>query len=383
MSADIAFYQRAAAFSEFNDCARYRLYIDTLIAPRLMSGLAVSVDATIQHPIQVSLKDLTKATQGFAEPDDYLRVQSCGSFLRTIQLLSYLDRHNNRAAISAHDLRFICEHTIALDILLSEREIEALYELSDEESKPLVAVLALALYKAKSRDEDVDFKFRHSLCQTVLTQFHGKLEEFIVWLLPKTPQIANYLLTILDRQTLQKLYWLIGSADEADRTRQAILIRFCWLEIEPQLQAASKMITVDLVKQVNDSIQVHFSHSDEDEAHRSYKQQLRETVHERLARLGSWFRQPEDGFVNASTRQLGELILVEATDGKITENQPFEWSGDALDIQIDGLSVHRMYDCLFVTLRNALKYGAEDSLIKINVSREAQAVEGVSQIRVP
>src|SRR5205085_6771499 len=30
-------------------------------------------------------------------------------------------------------------------------------------------------------------------------------------------------LSILDRQTLQKLYWLIRSADEADTTRQSLL----------------------------------------------------------------------------------------------------------------------------------------------------------------
>jgi hypothetical protein len=29
-----------------------------------------------------------------------------------------------------------------------------------------------------------------------------------------------------------------------------LLIRFCWQEIDPQLQAASKMITVDLIKRV-------------------------------------------------------------------------------------------------------------------------------------
>jgi hypothetical protein len=161
-----------------------------------------------------------------------------------------------------------------------------------------------------------------------------------------------------------------------------LLIRFCWQEIDPQLQAASKMITVDLIKQVYESIERHFAHFDEDELQRAYKQQLREAIHERFMRLGSWFRQPEDGFVSATTRQLGELIFVEARDDNFLDNRTVEWSGDACDMEIDGLSVHRMYDCLFVTLRNALNYGAEDGPILINVRQEAQAFESVSRISI-
>jgi hypothetical protein len=605
LDADTVYYQRAAAFSEFKECALYRRFADVILAPRLMSGLVLSVDdcKTASRP-EPSINDLTKVTQGFINPDDYLRAQSCGNFLRTVQVLRFLNDGRNYAFLSAHDLRFICEHTVALDILLAEVEIEALYASADEESRPLVTVLALALHKAKSRDEDVDFKFRYSLCQTVIKQFRGKLEDFIVWLLPKTPQIANYLLSILDRQTLQKLYWLIHSADEADRTRQSLLravgkqrneiaffieadsieaqrqvaklrkffddsriyvdgiamkewlvanpstyaqqyikmiehdisplkvvsasveggkvvfteakesaaaldyvllevaklayeqfctnrqfgvesylgrrirhntmkgmmrggvedlidlpayrvlsydsdfvdanrqwiesyhrliehlrkdllqfrsdtkphgifsstlkqdenthvgigslrnmvvaapnvelmnellIRFCWQEIDPQLQAASKMITVDMIKEVNESVDHHFAHFD-DELQRGFKQQLREAVHERLMRLGSWFRQPEDGFVNATTRQLGELILVEARENNVFDNRSIVWSGEAVDMEIDGLSVHRMYDCLFVTLRNAIKYGEEDGPILIHVHPVAPAFESVCRI---
>lgn len=605
LEADIVYYQRSAAFSEFSACAQYRRFTDGILAPRLMSGLILGVDdcMTASRP-EPAINDLTKVTQGFVKPDDYLRAQSCGNFLRTVQVLKFLNDSKNYAFLSAHDLRHICENTIALDILLSENEIEALYASADEESRPLVTVLALALYKAKSRDEDVDFKFRYSLCQTVIKQFRGKLEDFIVWLLPNTPQIANYLLSILDRQTLQKLYWLINSTDEADRTRQALLravgkqrneiaffieadsieaqrqvaklrkffddsriyvdgiamkewlvanpstyaqqyikmiehdisplkvvaasieggkviftearesaaaldyvllevakvayeqfctnrqfgvesylgrrirhntmkgmmrggvedlidlpayrvlgydsdfvdanrqwiesyhrliehlrrdllqfrsdnkpngifnsslkgdentfvgigslrnmvvsapnvelmnellIRFCWQEIDPQLQAASKMITVDMIKDVYESIDLYLSHFD-DELQRAYKQQLREAVHERLMRLGSWFRQPEDGFVNATTRQLGELILVEARENNFFDNRTIIWSGEAVDTEIDGLSVHRMYDCLFVTLSNAIKYGDEEGPILIDVKQVAPAYESVCRI---
>ena len=53
-----------------------------------------------------------------------------------------------------------------------------------------------------------------------------------------------------------------------------------------------------------------------------------------------------------------------------------------LKIVIDGLSVHRMYDCLFVLLRNALKYGAAETPITISVSERTMSRERLSQLQV-
>jgi hypothetical protein len=605
--ADFVFYRRSLAFIEFSPCADYRAFVDAVLAPRLMPACPPVIDPIFKAQELFAARDLTKVLQGFRQPNDFGKAQACGRFLRTVQLLSFLENHSTQVGFDQHDMRFICEHTIALDVLLTEDEIERLYASSDDASRPLVTVLALALYKARTRDEDVDFKFRFALCETVKARFRGRLEEFIDWLLPSTPQIANYLISILDRLTLQKLYWLIRSADEADITRQSLLravgrqrnsiayfveadsiearrqvsklrkyfddsrlyvdgvamkewlvanpsayaqqyvkmiehnvqipilsaklengqlihtgtvdmsparafdyvllevarvayeqfcinrhfgiesylgrrirhntlpgmmrggvedlielpayriltyddrfelandawiasyqkliehmrrdllqfrsdskpqgifssslrgdqntllniaglgntivtvrntelmnellIRFCWQEINPQLQAAAKLISVDLVKSTYDEIEGYLGHFT-GELQGQYRQHLREAVHERFTRLASWFRQPEDGFVSASTRQLGELILLEAQDENLVDGRAVDWQGDAADIQIDGLSVHRMYDCLFVLLHNALNYGAKDKPVTVSVHQLARSHESVSQLHV-
>ena len=160
-----------------------------------------------------------------------------------------------------------------------------------------------------------------------------------------------------------------------------LLLRFCWSEINPQLVAAAKQLSVDFVKEAYDLIDNHFEAFAE-ENQRQYRQRLRETVHERFTRLASWFRQPEDGFVSATIRQLGDLILLEAQDADRTEDRLIEWSGDAVDVEIDGLSVHRMYDCLFVLLRNAFKYGAIELPIKVSIVQEALHHESFARVRV-
>uniref|UniRef100_E6VQ23 Uncharacterized protein n=1 Tax=Rhodopseudomonas palustris (strain DX-1) TaxID=652103 RepID=E6VQ23_RHOPX len=220
---DLVYYQRCAAFLEVPGCALFRRSIDALIAPRLMSNIPMDVDFTNSLFPPASMHDLTKALNGFSAPYDYDDIQSSGTFLRTVALVHFINDRDNLRRFTSKSLRTICENTVCLDTLLTEREIETLYTISDETSRPLISVLALALYKSKVRNDDVDFKFRFSLCQTVIAQFHGRLERFIEWLIPNTPNIAEYILSILDRPTLQKLYWIIGSADEADRIRQTLL----------------------------------------------------------------------------------------------------------------------------------------------------------------
>lgn len=605
LSADLLFYRRALAFTEFASCAKFRVHVDAILTPRLMRECAPIVEDSFKSRDLISVRDLTKSLQGYRLSEDERKIQACGTFLRTVQFLTYLEQNPRTSGFDQHDFKFICEHTGGLDVLLTEKEIERLYVSSDQDSRPLVTVLALALYKVRTRDEDVDFKFRFALCQIVIERFHSSLEEFIEWLLQGSPQIANYLLSILDKPTLQKLYWLITSADQADTTRQSLLravgrqrnsilyfveadaieagrqvaklrkyfddsrlyvdsiafkewlvanpsayaqqymkmiehnvgvsaqtakvengkivitgevdaatafdyilievakiafaqfctnrqfgiesylgrrirhntltgmmrggveeliegpvyrvlrhdnafkeannawltnyrkvlehlrrdllqfhsdakpqgifssvvrgdentflalasirnslatvrstelfnellIRFCWQEINPQLQNASKIISVDFVKNINELIEHHFEHF-VSELCGQYRQNVRELVHERFARLASWFRQPEDGFVSASTRQLSDLILVEANDGKSIVDRDLQWLGGGLDIQLDGLSVHRMYDCLFVLLRNALRYSAKDSTIILQADEQPIGRDSFTRVKV-
>ena len=76
---------------------------------------------------------------------------------------------------------------------------------------------------------------------------------------------------------------------------------FCWQEINPQLLNAAKFITVDLMRDAYHLLDAHL-HSFDEELQRQYLVEVREAVHERFTRLGSWFRQPDDGFVSASIR---------------------------------------------------------------------------------
>lgn len=593
-AADLAYYRRSIAFLEFPAPARYRHFVDKVLAPRLLPTLVKS-GGDLGDYSRPSRRDLSKALVGFRNPNDYKDVQSTGIFLRTFYFLLYMNLDAEPHRLDSHELRFILEHTEALDVLLTEEEIERLYVLCDDASRPLVTVLALALYKSRAVDEDIDFKFRFSLADTVNAQFDGKLEKFFEWLLMSTPQIANFLLSTLDRSTLQKLYWIISSADEADRVRQSILrlvgrarehiayfieadaieaqrqvsklrkyfddsriyidgfsmkkwlienpnaytqeyarviehhlntiqanaividadgsirsgvaeidaagaydyvltevakyafeqfclntnfgiesylgrrirhntltgmmmggvdsiidsgryqvltfdddfteahdkwldsyrmllrsmrldilqfksnskprgifsselkaldeatklnivklrngalagksnevfldmlIRFCWQEIDPQLAIASKTITVDILKQAQAGIDEHLGGFNDELAGR-YRTELWNAVHERFTRLGSWFRQPESGFVSASTRQLGELIMMEATNHALLQDAALEWVGESADVSLDGLSVHRMYDCLSVLIRNALTYRSDGSPVSIVVN---------------
>lgn len=595
--ADLTYYRRASAFVEFQEPWQFRGFVDHVLAPRLL-GNAISVDGGANAQNCPTVRDLTKALHGFSKPSDYLDVQKSGSFLRTVNFLIYANNKSGSLDLDQHQIRFLFEHTMALDVLLSHKELERLYLYADESSKPLITVLALALHKAKNHSDDVDFKFRYSLSQEIIRDFKGSIVRFIEWLLNSTPQIANFLVYTLDRVTLQKLYWIISTADEADLARQEILravgkvrnsieyfveadsieaqrqvaklrryfddsriyvdgiamkkwlvenpssygqqymrmietnvptvsakakvlengksiergidiptatafdyvllqvaqtafeqfctnrdfgvesylgrrirhntmtgmmrggaedlieqpqfrvlhyeedfmaandrwiekyrsfidrirrdylqfrsdstpkglfdsmlrndentkvniatlrnavlssrnaelfnellIRFCWQEIDPQLVKATKYITVDLLNQAVQDLEEHLG-GFSGELYGQYRTAVHNALHERFTRLGSWFRQPQDGFVSASTRKLGELIILEATDGGSAGTASIAWTGSATDLVVEGLSVHRMYDCLFVLIRNAIRYGDPQTPVEIEVHNLFQA----------
>lgn len=607
-AADSAYYRRSLAFTEFKKPSSYRLFVDRVLAPRLLTKYIPAQVAALPA-LQVTRRDLTRARLGFIKPDDYLTTQNVGVFLRTIHFLTFIRDPNVIPNINENDMRYICENTISLDVLLSENEIESFYASASSESKPLVTVLALALHKARNADDDVDFKFRFALCNLLKLHFESSIEKFAEWLLPRSPEIANYLIFVLDRPTIQKLYWIVKSADQADRIRQSLLrvvgkqrneisylveadaieaqrqvsklrqyfddsrvfvdgvamkhwlvsnpssyaqqylkivehqtgrttaasgqideqgriritgtieidtiiaydyillealrlafvqfcvnrdfgiesylgrrirhntlagmmregvedlieapayrnlmfdnafaksheewilayrrfienlrtiqlqfrtdarpngilssslkdddstrvgvastrnmiagsrnidlmndliIMYCWTQIDPQLQSAAKLISVDLVQHVNELIEAKFG-SFSGESYGQYRTQLREAVHVRLTRLASWFRRPEDGFISASVRELGELIKIEAQDGKLSDQIGVAWAGSATDLRLDGLSVHRMYDCLSVLVRNAFSYGDAGKPVTITVDHSYGVIENISGLLV-
>ncbi|TCQ16933.1 hypothetical protein [Rhizobium sp. PP-CC-3G-465] len=590
--ADLVFYRRSIAFLEFPGPASYRSFIDRVLGPRfLMRTEAIEpYTADINIPTR---KDLSKALLGFKKPTDYNNIQTGGKFLRTVYFLVALKKSREMRALDQHDIRFIFEHTTGLDVLMSEMELERLYATADEGSRPLITVLALALHKSRSNSDDVDFKFRLNLSRTINEKYNKSIQSFFEWLLPNSPEVANFLLAILDRSTLQKMYWLVSSPDQADIIRQDILrkvgknrgrieyfieadsiearrqvsklqqyfddsrmyvdgfamkrwltenptaytqqylriiesggdaltavrvtnpnsghvaeilvlasfdyvlfeivksafhqfctntnfgiesylgrrirhntltgmmrggvesiisksqfqllaydkefmasyrqwqssyrdliedmrrdilqfrvqnkpkgifksdlnfdddqtrnnlvalrkmiqntksidlfddllMRFCWVEIDPQLKSAAKYIGVELLNKAIASMD-HWLGQYDNLTQRELRHELRNAVYERFTRLASWFRQPESGFVSANTEQLCNLILFEASDKPLTEDPLIVYEGEYSKTMMEGLSVHRMYDCLSVLIRNALKYGAENVPVRV-------AVEGI------
>lgn len=606
-NADEVYFRNSLAFLEFREPCVYRHSVDQIIGPRLLARVTSFSDRTESSISPPTRTDLSKALYGFRKPRDYHITQSCGRFLRTVQFLRYLDHKPVLSDLTHYDIRYIFEHTTSLDTLISPDEIERLYLSVDADSRPLVSVFALALHKARANSDDVDFKFRLSLSNTIIRLFNRKIENFIEWLSGPTPQIANYLVYILDRTTLQKMYWLVSSADEADLTRQKILriagraleridyfveadsieaqrqvsslrqyfddsrifvdgvamkkwmlehpssyaqqytrtiehlsdrptgsililqtdpsasrsvditvmdshdyilrelfkivfrefctnanfgiesylsrrirhntmsgmmrsgvedvverlvyralhydsaflaahtrwienyraqieqirgeylqfrtqnrprglftdevgfgeeqtatnlrilkkaawtargnsdlfnellIRHCWRQIDPQLSAASVAIMGELLQRAYDAVDDSFAAFDA-QLYAQFKAELRSEIHDRFARLASWFRQPESGFVKASTRQLGELVLHEIADRPSSTS--LSWAGNALDDLMDGLSVHRMYDCLSVVIRNAIKYGCESGGITVNVQKTDESTQTIARFEI-
>ncbi|RVD17816.1 MAG: hypothetical protein EOS73_09685 [Mesorhizobium sp.] len=607
LDADLTYYRRSLAFLEFRAPALYRGYVDQVVGHRLL-GKLLRVDTSFKSRVKSpSRRELTKALHGFHLADDYKKVQKAGRFLRTISFLVYLENLDGPLRLNHHDIRFILDNTTALDTLMSEIEMERLYLSVDEQSRPLVTVLALALHKARSHSDDVDFKFRLNLSIAIESKFQSSIVVFIEWLLNVTPEVANFLLSVLDRSTLQKMYWIVRSADEADQIRQDILravgrkkelieyfveadsieaqrqvsrlrkyfddsrifvdgvamkrwlvenpssysqqyirmiernvetitahtislskdgltriatteiassaaydyilfevaqiafqkfctdvnfgiesylgrrirhntlsgvmrsgvdsiidkfqfralqfekdfmdanarwtaeyrslidivrndylqfrstlkpkglfsaelkadteptrtniallrgatwaarsgellndllIRFCWREIDPQLNAAAKFITSNLLQRANTLIESNFQGFQGD-LYKQYRAELHDAVHERFIRLASWFRQPESGFVTASTKQLGDLIFMEASEESTTA--AIEWKGGDPDALIDGLSVHRMYDCLSVLIRNALGYSREWTPIEVSVDKQMGNKANIARLNV-
>ncbi|WAX94914.1 hypothetical protein N7E70_025215 [Aminobacter sp. NyZ550] len=590
--ADLAFYRRSMAFVEFREPAIYRASVDRIVGRRLLPEWVDDSGPYFDLPTP-TIQDLTKALHGFRNPTDYRSFQKAGTFLRTVHFL-HLIEISPFSRFNYQQIRYIFENTAALDSLMTEQELERLYATADTSSRSLISVLALALHKSRSQDDDVDFKFRFNLGDTINQHYRGDVVAFINSLLISTPEIANFLLSTLDRHTLQKLYWIIESADEADRIRQEILrsvgqakqainyfveadqieaqrqvsklrqyfddsrvyvdgsamkkwlqenpssysqqyvrhiehgaepnvlrifsggvelskigevlseiqvnstydyilveaakiafnefcknaqfgiesylgrrirhntlagmmrdavesvrekpsysvmrfnsdfeaayrdwlaeyqsgieyirkdllqfrsqakskglfstdirddlspasnlsqlrrlsaaarsgeifneltLRYCWAEIRPQLEAAARELTVNELNKANDSIERHLGRFNE-QPFRQYRTELRSAVHDVYMKLGSWFREPESGFVAASTQQLGDLILLEASNSRIEKGFQIEWGGSFAGLELDGPSVHRLYDCLSVLIRNAARYRRSDTPISITV----------------
>lgn len=605
---DLTLYRRSLAFLEYSELAIFRHKIDRLLAHRLLPRYFRPPDAYEKLSWRESRGQLTTPLAGFVDPNTAEDGTHVGLFLRSVQFLEFVRRHKGNLDFDEGEIRCIFENTMSLDVLMTDEELNNLYLSAGKQARHIVATLALTLYKERSHNDDIEFTFRHHLQQTVLEHFDGSVVKFVEWLSPTTPSVAKFVTQSLDRITLQKLYLLVNSAEEADQIRQDILrhmgeklgalayfveadkikaqrsiskirkyiddsriyvdgnalkkwfsenpnsylqeylriidhslesmgpqavivtaegvkrapkllaliasfdyllmkalsgtfeqfcinhhfgiesylgrrirhntlsgmmlagvdsiikndeflglqidgdfqerykawldeykrmiehirvdllqfksdkkkrgifvsslddtgtaakahfqelkntvltaregeifedavFKFCWAQISPQLAAAQKLFMVDMLSQATQLIERFFGQPD-DTLQRTFISQLRETMHGRFMKLGSWFRVPEDNLTAATAEETANLIASECEIEFNAQSRKFTVGGDAKLLELQGSSVHRLYDCLHVLVHNAFKYGDPKTPIAVTIDQDANPLGALRQILV-
>ena len=159
---------------------------------------------------------------------------------------------------------------------------------------------------------------------------------------------------------LSKVLELSGSEMLTD-----LVIEFCWNQIGPQLDHASRQIKINMagnVKQMLTSNLSQFRGREE----QIIVSELDEAVGSVFFKVSSWFRLPETGFVPASIEELCNIIDIEFKRQETATNV----TGNSLNTRYYGISVHRLYDCLAVLIQNAMKHGDPHSAVSVDVFAE-------------
>ena len=212
-------YRASAAFLEHPKYALYRSDIDRVIGARLLAEISDVDISKISPPLDD--KKLLLAPDETAI-NEHLPIRM-DTFHRTYLFLKFINNHLNIISLTKDDIKYIFENTIELEMLLSEEEMRALHLTAPHETKSLVAVLALALFRKKSVDPDIDFEFRSDFIWHVNNKHNGSIVDFINNLLDDSPQIAGYIVRSLDEVTLEKMYSLVKNASQASEIRCEIL----------------------------------------------------------------------------------------------------------------------------------------------------------------
>lgn len=212
-------YRVSAAFLERPALTAYRNRLDRVIGARLLA----EVTGNQLHALSEPSNDKEELLADVGTPLLGLPCQGLDSFYRTYVFLRFIGNHANMLRLSTEEVRFIFDNTVALEALLTEAEMQKLYLTSTKETKGLVSVLALALFRKKVVDPDVDFQFRADFIAYVNAAHNGSILEFIRSLLRDSPEVANYIAVALDEVTLEKMYSLIENASQASAIRRDIL----------------------------------------------------------------------------------------------------------------------------------------------------------------
>lgn len=212
-------YRLSSALIERSRLAKFRNKLDRVISVRLL-GEIIGKEAG-KLSCSFNNKNIILAENNSAIDED-LPI-SLDTFYRTFLFLLFISNNNNLLDVTKDEIKFIFNNTVGLDALLTEKEIRKLYLTSPVQTKGLVTVLALALFREKSIDPDVDFQFRTDFISHIKSEHNGSIIDFINYLLSDSLQIANYIVRTLDEVTLEKMYTLVKNASEASQIRCEIL----------------------------------------------------------------------------------------------------------------------------------------------------------------
>ncbi|MCH7374459.1 hypothetical protein MM182_03460 [Aeromonas sp. MR19] len=212
-------YRTSAAFIEYPRYSTYRNNMDRVIGARLLADFFENK----AYKLSVPFYDKSLLLLPDNSPLKDKPINSMDVVYRTYLFLRLINDRANLLELSKDDVKFIFENTIELETLLSEEEMRAIYDTAPQETKSLVAVLALALFRKKSIDPDIDFDFRTDFIWHVNSVHNGSILDFINYLLNDSPQIASYIVSSLDEVTLEKMYTLVTNASQAAEIRCEIL----------------------------------------------------------------------------------------------------------------------------------------------------------------
>lgn len=218
----LSYYRRSSAFLEHQQYAQFRQDIDRVIGHRLLASLIRP--GTPWYGQDFSENDVLLQPDGIFEFDmhgaDKLEVDN---FYRTYLFLRMIQNPVSMSRITGDEIQFIFNNTMRLEALLAEDELAVMHLNASDDARALISVLALALYRSKSSDPDIDFNFRENLQDYIIKNFDGKIAKFIDYIAPRSPEVAHYVVGSLDEITLQKMYQIVGSTAEAESIRQEIL----------------------------------------------------------------------------------------------------------------------------------------------------------------
>ena len=215
-------YRLSAACLEFPNLATFRNDLDRVIGLRLVTKLNANVvnwpGPNLLTPAQLFRRD------GQFTPRSHLSEEGdIDPFYRTYLFLRYIQNPLNLSYLKDHEIKYLFNNTRELDRLLLQRELETMHLNASDETKPTLELLALALYRNRSSEPDIDFEYRESLQDYVIDRHQGSITELIVSLLQSYPRIADYMASTLTDASLQKMYSIIKNADAASNVRYEIL----------------------------------------------------------------------------------------------------------------------------------------------------------------